>query len=60
MRALVFAPTLLATPAPADVAGTASVSDGDTVEAHGDLSLQCHFVLPSRHRTTWWIRQAEM
>ena len=44
----------------ADVTGTASVIDGDTIEVHGHLSLQCHFVRPSRHCTAWWIRQAEM
>ncbi len=35
MRALITALTLLATPALADVAGTASVIDGDTIEIHG-------------------------
>ncbi len=60
MRALVFALTLLATPALADVVGTASVIDGDTIGARGHLSLQCRFVLPSRRCTAWWIRQAEV
>ncbi len=35
MRALVIALCLLATPARADVAGVASVIDGDSVEVHG-------------------------
>ncbi len=35
MRALAIALCLLATPAPADVAGVASVIDGDTLEIHG-------------------------
>ncbi len=35
MRALTIALCLLATPAMADVAGTASVIDGDTIEVHG-------------------------
>ncbi len=35
MRALTIALTLLATPALADVAGTATVIDGDTIEMHG-------------------------
>ncbi len=35
MRALVIALCLLATPALADVAGVASVIDGDTIEVHG-------------------------
>ena len=35
MRALTIALCLLATPALADVAGTASVIDGDTLEIHG-------------------------
>ncbi len=35
MRALVIALCLLATPARADVAGVASVIDGDTIEVHG-------------------------
>ena len=35
MRALTIALCLLATPALADVAGTASVIDGDTIEVHG-------------------------
>ncbi len=35
MRALIFALCLLATPALADVAGTATVIDGDTLEIHG-------------------------
>ncbi len=35
MRALTIALTLLATPALADVAGTATVIDGDTIEVHG-------------------------
>ncbi len=35
MRALTIALRLLATPALADVAGTASVIDGDTIEIHG-------------------------
>ncbi len=35
MRALTIALTLLATPALADVAGIASVIDGDTLEVHG-------------------------
>ncbi len=35
MRALTFALCLLATPALADVAGTASVIDGDTIEVYG-------------------------
>ncbi len=35
MRALTIALTLLATPALADVAGVASVIDGDTIEVHG-------------------------
>ncbi len=35
MRALTIALCLLATPALADVAGTASVIDGDTLEVHG-------------------------
>ena len=35
MRALTIALTLLATPALADVTGTASVIDGDTIEVHG-------------------------
>ncbi len=35
MRALTIALYLLATPALADVAGTASVIDGDTIEVHG-------------------------
>ncbi len=35
MRALIFALYLLATPALADVAGVASVIDGDTIEVHG-------------------------
>ncbi len=35
MRPLIFALCLLATPALADVAGVASVIDGDTIEVHG-------------------------
>ncbi len=35
MRALTIALCLLATPALADVTGTASVIDGDTIEVHG-------------------------
>ncbi len=35
MRALTIALCLLATPALADLAGTASVIDGDTIEVHG-------------------------
>ncbi len=35
MRALTIALYLLATPALADVTGTASVIDGDTLEVHG-------------------------
>ncbi len=35
MRALTIALCLLAAPALADVAGTASVIDGDTIEVHG-------------------------
>ncbi len=35
MRALTIALFLLVTPALADVAGTASVIDGDTLEIHG-------------------------
>ncbi len=35
MRPLTIALCLLATPALADVAGTASVIDGDTIEVHG-------------------------
>ncbi len=35
MRALIVILCLLATPALADVAGTASVIDGDTIEIHG-------------------------
>jgi endonuclease YncB( thermonuclease family) len=35
MRSLVIALCLLATPALADVAGIASVIDGDTIEVHG-------------------------
>ncbi len=35
MRALTIALCLLATPALADVAGTATVTDGDTIEVHG-------------------------
>ncbi len=35
MRALTIALCLLATPALADVTGTASVIDGDTIEIHG-------------------------
>ncbi len=35
MRALTIALILLATPAIADVAGVASVIDGDTIEVHG-------------------------
>ncbi len=35
MRALTIAICLFATPALADVAGTASVIDGDTIEVHG-------------------------
>ncbi len=35
MRALTMALCLLATPALADIAGTASVIDGDTLEVHG-------------------------
>ncbi len=35
MRALTIALTLLVTPAFADVAGVASVVDGDTIEVHG-------------------------
>ncbi len=34
MRALTLALTLLATPALADVAGVASVIDGDTIQVH--------------------------
>ena len=35
MRSLTIALCLLATPALADIAGTASVIDGDTIEVHG-------------------------
>ncbi len=35
MCALIIALYLLATPALADVAGTATVIDGDTIEVHG-------------------------
>ncbi len=35
MRALTIALCLLATPALADMAGVASVIDGDTIEVHG-------------------------
>ncbi len=35
MRALIIALCVLATPALADVAGGASVIDGDTIEVHG-------------------------
>ncbi len=35
MRALIIPLCLLATPALADVAGVASVIDGDTLEIHG-------------------------
>ncbi len=35
MRALAIALCLLATPALADVAGVATVIDGDTIEVHG-------------------------
>ena len=35
MRALTIALCLLATPALADVTGTATVIDGDTIEVHG-------------------------
>ncbi len=35
MRALTIALCLLATPALADVAGTGSVIDGETIEVHG-------------------------
>ncbi len=35
MRALALTLCLLATPALADVAGTVSVIDGDTIEVHG-------------------------
>ncbi len=35
MRALTIAICLLATPALADVAGTVTVIDGDTIEVHG-------------------------
>ncbi len=35
MYALTLALILIATPAPADMAGVASVIDGDTIEVHG-------------------------
>ncbi len=35
MHALTLALILIATPAPADVAGVATVIDGDTLEIHG-------------------------
>ncbi len=35
MRALIMVLCLLTTPALADVAGAASVIDGDTIEVHG-------------------------
>ncbi len=35
MRTLIIALCLLATPSLADMAGTASVIDGDTLEVHG-------------------------
>ncbi len=35
MRAIALVLALIATPALADVAGTASVIDGDTIEVHG-------------------------
>ncbi len=35
MRAIALVLALIATPALADVAGTATVIDGDTIEVHG-------------------------
>lgn len=39
MRALIVILCLLAAPALADVAGTASVIDGDTLEVHGQRTV---------------------
>ncbi len=42
MRALTIALCLLATPALADMAGSASLIDGDTIEVHGQrIRLHC-------------------
>ncbi len=42
MRALTIALCLLTTPALADVAGPASVIDGDTIEVHGQRGSGAH------------------
>ena len=50
MRALTIALCLLATPALADVAGVASVIDGDTIEVHGQrISLDEAVYSPGTH-----------
>ncbi len=41
MRTLTIALCLLVTPALADVAGVASVIDGDTIEVHGQRMSYC-------------------
>ncbi len=44
MRVLTIALCLLATPALADVAGVASVIDGDTLEIHGRIRIDGSFL----------------
>ena len=41
MRAIALVLALIATPALADVAGVASVIDGDTIEVHGQAWDSC-------------------
>ncbi len=49
MRALTIALCLLATPALADVTGTASVIDGDTIEVHGQR-IRLHGIDTPEHQ----------
>ncbi len=48
MRAIPLVLALIATPALADVAGIASVIDGDTIEVHGQrIRLHCSALAPT-------------
>ncbi len=49
MRTLSIALCLLVTPALADVAGVASVIDGDTIEVHGQRIREVVGVAPGGH-----------
>ncbi len=55
MRALTIALCLLATPALADVAGVASVIDGDTLEIQGQR-IRLHGIDAPESRQLWrWV-----